>query len=497
MNKQITRLAVAGLILLAALIVGTTYWQTWAAAGLADRQDNAIQRVHQFSIKRGLIRAADGTILAANTVKHVDGQTLYFRRYPTGPLFAHLVGYSTQVRSRAGLEQSENDYLTASNANLGTVLNTALDQFMGTTVKGNDVILTVRTQSQRIAMRELAGKCGAAVALDPRTGKVFVLASQPSYNPNLVERNFARIALKAASCSGAAPLLNRATNGVFTPGSTFKVVTTTSALQSGRYTPDSFFEDPGYCEEYGKRVYNAGSPDGPGAETFGPTNLTGGLVHSINSVFCNIGKAIGAGRILDTAKHFGFYARPPLETPANERAASGLYSKGKLYDPSNPATQVDPGRLAFGQERLLVSPLQMAMVGAAVANGGRMMRPYVVDRIVSSGGGTVVRFRPRGLRRVMSPTIASEISSMMVQAVSSGTGTSAQIPGVQVAGKTGTAETGVAGTNTTWFMCFAPADHPRFVVAVVLENQHGFGGTTAAPIAKTILQALLAGKSNP
>ena len=176
MNRQVSRLAVFALILIAALIVGTTYWQTWASAGLADKQDNEIQRVAQFTIKRGKIRAADGTVLATNYSKRVGGHTLYFRRYPTGPLFGQLVGYSTQSRSRAGIERSQNDYLTATNANLGTIVSKTLDKIRGATVKGNDVWLTVKPGAQRVAMNGLAGKCGAAVALDPRTGKVLALA---------------------------------------------------------------------------------------------------------------------------------------------------------------------------------------------------------------------------------------------------------------------------------------------------------------------------------
>jgi penicillin-binding protein A len=489
-NRQITKLAVASLILLAALIVGTTYWQTWASAGLAEKQDNAIQRVAQFRIKRGVIRAADGTLLATNVRRRVGGQTLYFRRYPTGKLFAQLVGYSTQARSRAGLEQSENAYLTSSNANLGTLLNKAIDKLKGVTITGNDLVLSVRPGLQRIAMAQLAGKCGAAVVMNPKTGKVYALASQPSYDPNLVERHFNKIQAIRAPCQPAAPLLNRATNGLFTPGSTFKVVTATAALNSHRFTPDSTFEDPGYCIEYGKKVSNAASPDGP-VETFGTVTFAEGLQHSINSVFCNIGKAIGAGMILNYMKRFGFYADPPLETPNDEKSPSGLYNGGRLFFPSHPSTQVDPGRMAFGQERLAVTPLQMAMVASTVANGGVAMEPSVLNRVVDSKGKTIVRVAPKKLGRVMSPTTAHEINSMMVSAVQSGTGTAAQIPGIQVAGKTGTAETGNSGINTTWFITFAPADNPKVAVAVTLENQHGFGGTTAAPIAKVLLQAVL------
>ena len=496
MNRQIARLALVGLGLVAALIVATTYWQTWATAGLADRQDNEIQRVAQFSIKRGLIRAADGTILATNRKRRVAGQTLYFRRYPQHGLFAHMVGYSTQSRSRSGLEASENDYLTGSNANLHTVLDTTLDRIRGATIKGNDLWLTLRPGAQRVAMEQLAGKCGSVVALDARTGAVLAAASRPTFDPNLVESNFGAINNIRASCSPPAPLLNRATDGLFVPGSIFKVVTSAAALDSGQYTIDSRFVDRGYCIEYGKQVKNFGDMSGP--EVFGSVDFLQALEHSINAVFCEIGKKIGAGRILGTSKQFGFYADPPLETPGNERAPSGLYNRGRLFYPKNPSTQVDPGRLAFGQERMLTTPLQMAMVAAAVANHGVVMKPYVVGRVTGPGGGVVKRTHPEKYKRAMRASTANEITRMMEAVVTGGTGTAAQIPGIRVAGKTGTAETGGAGTlNTTWFITFAPAGAPRVAIAVVLQNQTGSGGTTAAPIARAVMQALLAGRSNP
>ena len=494
MNRQIAKLGVVGVALVAALIVATTYWQTWATAGLADRQDNEIQRVAQFSIKRGLIRASDGTILASNRIKKVGGQKLYLRRYPQGGLFAHVVGYSTQSRARAGLESSMNDYLTGANRNLDTVLKTTLDKIRGATIKGNDVWLTMRPGPQRLAMRELAGKCGSVVALDPRNGKVLVMASRPTYDPNLVEKDFARINNIRAVCRPAAPLLNRAADGLYSPGSTFKVVTASAALDSGRFTPDSRFDDPGYCIEYGQKVRNAGNPEAP--ETFGSVDLITGLEHSINSVFCNIGKALGAAKVLGYAKRYGFYEDPPLETPSNERSPSGLYHSGKLFRPSNPQTQVDPGRLAFGQETLLATPLQMAMVAAGVGNKGVVMEPHVVDRITNPNGGVVTRTKARKLRRAIGRRTAQELTQMMEGAVTGGTGTAAQIPGIRVAGKTGTAETGIDGRYTSWFIAFAPANAPRVAVAVVLQDQTGFGGQVAAPIAKDVMQAILAGKAN-
>jgi peptidoglycan glycosyltransferase len=214
------------------------------------------------------------------------------------------------------------------------------------------------------------------------------------------------------------------------------------------------------------------------------------MQHSINAVFCNIGKAIGATAILNHAKHFGFYSVPPLETPVNERAISGLYDKGNLFFPKNDF-QVDPGRLAFGQERMQVTPLQMAMVAATIGNGGVVMRPYVVERVVAPDGSTVVHTKPDSLGRAVSAQHAAEVNTMMQAVVSGGTGTAAQISGTAVAGKTGTAETGENHVNTTWFIAFAPAENPRVAVAVVVERQHATGGEVAAPIAKQIMEALI------
>jgi peptidoglycan glycosyltransferase len=495
-NLQITRLAVGTIVLLSALIVGTTYWQTWAVAGLADRQDNALIRVAQFTVDRGKIYAADGRVLlAANEKRKVGGQTYYFRVYPNGYLAPHVVGYSTQSRSRAGLERSENDYLTGANGNLSSVAQRELDKLKGVTLKGNDLLLSIDKKAQETAVRQLAGKCGAAVAIEPGTGRILALASSPTYNPNAVEKSFSSITRrKTASCAVAAPLLNRATQGLYPPGSTFKVVTASAALDSGAFTPSSTFYDPGYCEEYGKRVSNAGNPESP--ETFGTVTLAQGLQHSINSVYCNIGKRIGAGKILEYAKRYGFYASPDVELPADAQSPSGLYSRHQLFKPKHPEYQVDPGRLAFGQERLLVTPLQMAMVAATVANGGVLMQPHLIDQVRAPNGSIVQRTRPHKVRRVISPQTAQELTQMMESVVTGGTATNIQIPGVQLAGKTGTAETGVNGKYDTWFIAFAPAQDPKVAVAVALENQTGFGATTAGPIAQSLIEAILRQRSN-
>jgi peptidoglycan glycosyltransferase len=494
LNRQLNRLAIFAILLLGALVVATTYWQSWATGSLQAKQDNAIQRVVQFTIERGLIEnESKQAIFAANTKRKVNGQTLYFRRYPEHGLAAQTIGYSTASRSQAGLERSMNDYLTGSNTNLGNALKNALT---GGTVKGNSVLLTLRPAAQRIAQQQLGNRCGAVVAMNVHTGAMYVMASSPTYDPNMIQNDYAKVLKISGACGEGSALLNRTTSGLFTPGSTFKIVTAAAALDTGAFTPQSTFVDPGYCMEYGQKVSNANNPDQT-AESYGRVNLVQGFQHSINSVFCNIGKQLGAKTILDYAKRFGFYKTPPLETPADERAASGLYKYTKtgrvLDDPKDPSS-VDPGRLAFGQTTMLATPLQMAMVAATVGNGGVVPKPYLVQKIVAPDGSTVRNAKPGNLGRAIKPQTAADLTTMMIAAVQGGTGTAAQIPGIQVAGKTGTAETNIPHVYTAWFVAFAPADNPQVAVAVVLEKQsNGFGGAVAAPIAKLVLQSLLHG----
>ena len=500
MNRQLNRLALVAVALLIALVVATTYWQTWATASLQDKQDNAIQRVVQFTIARGLITGnGKSAVFATNKPKKLNGQTLYYRRYPQHGLAAQTIGYSTVSRSQAGLERSMNDYLTGANTDLSNAFHRALDTLGGGTVHGNNLELTLRPAVQKLAQAQLGNRCGAVVAMNPHTGAVYAMASAPTYDPNLIDKpgGYASVLKIRGACGDGFALLNRATSGLYTPGSTFKIVTAAAALDTGAFTPDSGFTDPGYCTEYGQKVSNAGNPDQNGPETYGHVTLAQGFQHSINSVFCNIGKQIRAKTILDYAKRFGFYKTPPLDTPANERSPSGLYKvvhgRSRLDDPKDP-NSVDPGRLAFGQSTMLVTPLQMAMVASTVANGGVVPKPYLVQRIVGPDGSTVRNAKPGNLGRAIKPQTAAALNAMMVSVVQGGTGTAAQIPGIQVAGKTGTAETGVNRIYTAWFVCFAPADNPQVAVAVVLEKQaNGFGGAVAAPIAKVVLQALLHG----
>ena len=494
MNARIRIAALASLTMVVALILASTYWQAWAAPDLANKSDNAIQQVSQFTIDRGRIYAANGTTLAKNRIVHAGGKTYYFRRYPLGSLTAAAVGYATQTRSRAGLERSANDYLTGADQSLAGAIKQIGDRLLGSTIRGSDVYTSLDLKAQRIATQALGSNCGAAVALEPSTGRVLALVTKPTYNPNDVEGHYGRIgAITSPSCKPASPLLDRATQGLYPPGSSFKVVTAAAALDSGRFTPTSSFTDPGYCIEYGQQVRNFSDQSGP--EVFGRLTLAEALEDSVNSVFCNIGKALGIQTLMDYARRFGFNQTPPIDLPSNAVAVSGLYQHSNLLSPSQEVKLADPGRTAFGQSLLLVTPLQMAMVAATVANNGIEMRPHLVDR-VRRANGDVVNIKPQVLGQPIKATTAMELTQMMESVVSGGTGTAAQIPGVRVAGKTGTAENGTGQPNTTWFISFAPADAPKVAVAVVLQNQTGVGGTTAAPIARQIMQAILSSAAN-
>ena len=249
---------------------------------------------------------------------------------------------------------------------------------------------------------------------------------------------------------------------------------------------------PATASTDGKPVYNSSAPDSPsGHETFGHVDFAQAFEHSINAVFCNVGKLIGAGTILDYAKRYGFYSSPALDTPSNTIYPSGLYTKGKLVFPKDPAT-LDVGRLAFGQINMVVTPLQMALVGATIANGGLEPRPYVVQKVTAPDGSIVSRTAPSTTGRPISANTAAELKQMMQLVVQGGTAAGIFPPSLDVAGKTGTAELNLGNLYDSWFVCFAPASNPQIAISVVVEKQpNGFGAAVAAPIARAILENLL------
>lgn len=475
MNGRITRLYVVLVALFAVLIGTVSYWQVIAAPRLAERQANQRLVYRELAIDRGRIISSDGVVLARNRKVPGRDRDRYVRVYPEGGLAAHLVGYSTVQESRAGIEDAYNGQLTGSDTDLQGSLDRLLDEARGRTVRGNDLELALVARAQREAMTALeeSGRRGSVVALDPRTGAVLVLASYPTFDP---------ADPKASFDAAGAPLLNRATQGLYPPGSTFKVVTAAAALDRGVVNEGSRFSGPDCVIAEARPLCNFRG------EEPGPHDFRFALVHSINTSFAAIGKALGQQELEAGMGSLGFFSKPPLPYPSDQIAPSGIYTtQGRLQSRRR---AIDVERTAIGQGRLLATPLQMAMVAAAIANGGTVLQPQAVLRVRDPDGRIVEQLRPRTVSEGMDRDTAALLADIMRDVVDDGTGTSAQIPGLAVAGKTGTAETGRDGLNDAWFLAFAPATDPRVALAVVVEETPETGGQAAAPIAARVIRAL-------
>jgi peptidoglycan glycosyltransferase len=473
MNAAITRVFVFFMVLFAVLVVFTSKWTVFGAEGLRDNPKNRRELLEDQKIHRGLIRAGDETVLA-RSLKQPDDT--YVRTYPQGRLFSHAVGYSFVRQGRAGLERFYDDDLSGRSGDFGSLI----DRLSGGEKDGDNLITSLNPAAQRVALQQLGNRKGAVVALNPRTGAVEVMASVPGYDPNTIKN---QAAFDALNRDKDAPLLNRNTQSGYPPGSTFKVVTAIAAIDSGKYTPDSRISG-----RNGKVI--SGVPlNNDGGESFGDITLTDALTHSVNTVFGEVGEKVGKLTMKKYMDRLGFGAPVEVDLPRDERAASGERRRGRII----PATSrfVDVGRMAIGQDKLTVTPLQMAMVAASVANGGKLMKPHIGDKIVDRDGRTVRRIEPEEMSQVMSPQTASEVGAMMEQVVKEGTGTAAALEGIDVAGKTGTAEVDHGCPNQLWFIAFAPAKDPQVAIAVTVECGTGFGGTVAAPIAKAVMQELL------
>ncbi|HEY7630202.1 MAG TPA: penicillin-binding protein 2 [Thermoleophilaceae bacterium] len=477
MNRQITQLFAVVLVLFTLLIVFTSRWTVFEAKSLQNQTANRRPLLEQLQIPRGFILAADGTRLAVNK-RTGHGPTLrYSRIYPTNDLFSHTVGYSFISHGSAGLEKKYNDDLSG-NAN---EFSSIIDELSGQKKEGNDLHTTLDPAAQRLSLQLLAGRPGSVVALDPRSGAVRVMASVPDYNPNDIPTDF-----KQLNTDKAAPLFNRATQGGYPPGSTMKVVTATAAIDSGRYTPNSVVSGKSPKILGGVPLSNCCTE---GSGNYGPLTLTEGLAKSVNTVWGEVGEKLGNDIMFKYMNRFGFDKKPLLDLPSDELGVSGVYgSHGQLLGPND---AIDIARVAIGQERLRVSPLQMAEVAAAVANGGKLMKPRLVDRIETPEGRVVDTRGPAEIDQVMKESTAQQVTAMMEQVVKAGTATSAQIPGITVAGKTGTAEVANGTANQAWFIAFAPVPNPRVAIAVTVERTQGEGGTVAAPIAKQVIEQML------
>jgi peptidoglycan glycosyltransferase len=476
-NRPIVRLYGLVVLLFALLIAFTSRWTVFEASSLRSNTLNARELLEQEHIDRGPILAADGTVLARSRRR---GEGIYERTYPTGSLFANTIGYYFTIRGSTGLEQFQSSSL---NGQRDTGLHAIIDQLQGSKPKGDKLITTLDPGAQRVAESALAGRRGSIVALEPSTGAVTVMASSPSFDPNSVSSTAAFAKLEADRIGQ--PLINRALQYGYAPGSTFKVVTATAAIDSGGYTAQSTVSGRNDVLVSGVPLHNDSD------ESFGQITLTQALTKSVNTAWAQVAEKVGKPTMARYMARFGFDSKPQLDYPADEMSASGEYLGSKLLAPTS--DRVDVGRMGIGQDKLKVTSLQMAEVASAVADHGTLMRPHLTARIVNSEGQTVQRVAPQVQSKVMKPSTATAVTGMMEAVVNEGTGTSAQIPGVQVAGKTGTAaEAQINSTNNNvWFIAFAPADAPRIAVAVTLEDQPGQGAAFAAPLAREVIERLL------
>jgi penicillin-binding protein A len=485
-NKPIRILSIFCLLLFLALLANSTYLQYVDADHLNSRSDNKRVRDAEFSRKRGAIVAGGSSVAESTKVKD---QYVYQRGYKQPFKYAHLTGYYSYVYGRSGIESSQNEILSGSDPRL--FVNRVVDMLGNSQPKGGSVSLTLDPRAQTAAfegMRALGGNVqGAVVALQPSTGKVLAMVSSPTYDPNLLaSHDFSDVQRAWARLNGDEdrPLLNRGIQEVYPPGSTFKLVTSAAALSSGQYTPDTKVKGGASLDlpQTSTDLVNDGGSNCGGD----PITLTHALAVSCNVSFGDIGLKLGPDALREQAEKFGF--EQTYLTDLDGQVPSRFPE-----DPDEPQTALS----AIGQYDVRATPLQMAVVGAGIANGGTVMRPYVVDEVRAPDLSVLDKTRPEAYRsNAVSASVARDLTQMMVAVVNEGTAGTAKIPGVQVAGKTGTAQSSPERPPYAWFVSFAPANDPEVAVAVLVEDagvdRNAISGSgLAAPIAKRVMQAVI------
>jgi penicillin-binding protein A len=480
-NRPIRRVALAMLVLFGLLIANANYVQVFEGDKLRTDPGNTRVLLDEYERQRGTI-VVDGRSVAESVP--TDDKLKYLRRYREGAAYAPVTGFYSLIYGATGIEQAENSFLSGSDNRLFPRRLSAL--LTGRDPRGGNVVLTLNRQAQKAAVDGLAGRPGAVVALDPSTGKILAMASAPSYDPNPLSSHDPK-AIRAAYNKLANdendPLLNRAINARYPPGSTFKVVVAAAALENGR-TPDSQLDCPTQYVPPGTRtpLRNFGN------ESCGASKVTmqTALTNSYNTAFAKLGVDLGQSAIRTAASGFGIGTGDPLETPLR-------VSPSSLGDmPDQPAL----AQSSIGQRDVALTPLQAAMIASAVSNNGVLMTPYLVDRVEAPDLTVLDTTQPEQLSTAVSPQVAGQLTQMMRGVVQNGTGRAARIPNVDVAGKTGTAENAPDQQPHAWFIGFAHANGKQVAVAVIIEHggnsgSETTGGEAAAPVAKDVMQAVL------
>jgi len=496
-NRQIRRLAAALIVLYVALFVKLNQVQVFDAKSLNERPGNSRVVQRDFNDPRGNIVSADGAILATSEIRRAALR--YQRVYPEGELFAHVTGYFSLNLGSTGVERTYNDDLAGRTPALE--LNHLGDFFTSESSEG-DVVLSLRKDVQAVARDQLAGRAGAVVALDPRDGSILAMYSNPTYNPNLLADNDTKKAADVKKLYDAAPgkpLLAATYRERYFPGSTFKVVTAGAGLTQGSVTRDA--PDYPVVTEYTPPLTTKAISNFDGTPCGG--TLFAIMAASCNTSFAQMGvEQAGADAMIDRAQAVGFNDKPPIDLP---EAATSMYPTdfGKVVaKPEGKAPVVeDSPRLAqtaIGQNDVAATPLQMALVAAAVAHKGEIMTPHVMSEVRARDGAVVQRFETGAWRRGFDPAVAETLRQGMIGVVDNGTAAVLRIPGMEVGGKTGTAQLGtVPPRSHGWMIAFAgpPGQEPTVAVAVIVNDLAGAsnqtGGRTAGPIARAVLQAAL------
>jgi peptidoglycan glycosyltransferase len=483
-NTPLRRLATVVVGMFVILMGGATWVQFVQADALNNDGRNVRTLYREFGRARGPIVVAGEAVASSAPV---DDAFKYQRSYANGELYAPVTGFYSIVHRGTMLERAENDVLNGQADSL--FLSRLQDLVTGKQPQGSSIELTIDPAAQQAAWDALGNQRGAVVALDPTTGAILALVSKPSFDPNQLATHdsvAANAAYQALVAAEGDPLENKAIQGrTYAPGSTFKLVTAAAALESGRATPETLLTAPDELAlpQTSATIKNYG---GSSCGSGGQTTLADALRVSCNTAFAQLGLDLGADALHDQAVKFGF-ENDDQNVPMQ-------------VTPSNFPDDVNAPNTAFsalGQFEVRATPLQMAMVSAAIANGGELMDPYLVQTVRTADLDVVREAKPSRLSQAVSPATATALRDMMIGVVQNGSGTAARISGVQVAGKTGTAQTGRDDEAPhAWFTAFAPADAPQVAVAVVVENggavgNEATGGKVAAPVAKAVIEAVL------
>lgn len=488
MNKPIRNLAIACLVLFLALLLNINYVQAVDADNLNAKAGNRRVIDEQFSRHRGAILVGDDPI--ADSDKSND-RYVYQRTYPNGPLYAPVTGFFSYLFGQSALEKSQNPALSGSDSRL--FVNRVVDLLANQQPEGASVEVTLNRRAQETAASGLEAlgpdAQGAVVALNPQTGAILATVTQPSYDPNLLaSHDLAAVqkAWKSLTSDPAQPMLNRGTQQVLPPGSTFKLVTAAAAIEDLGLTPDSRVKGGARLtfEGRGFTLPNEGGSNCGGD----PITLERALNVSCNVTFGDLAVKIGGDKLIEMAEKFGFGESPIESIPSS--ASRVALEDGELDDPTYLA------KTGIGQQDVAATPLQMAMVTAAIANGGDLMKPYLVKTVRSPSLRVLEQAVPERLSQPISSQTAGYLRQMMVSTVTQGTATTVQIPGVTIGAKTGTAQSAADRPPYAWFVAFAPETDPQVAVAVVVESSNTnrseiAGSRLAAPIARSVIEAVL------